>query len=464
MAYFSKSRTSSSVATSDALRFSALIGVFALGLLLLGSIIFYKERMLMADAPWVVYNIINTHSLFIQEHRYGAFITQMFPLAGSLLHLPLQWILVLYSASFNLFYFISGLALYRKGQYKFTLLLALYCTVCVSDSYFWTNNEVHQGVCWCMLLCGYWRYPEAQAWGKYTSWLLFTLLAALAIFSHPIIIVVTVYIFGFYLLARNQFDKRRRIVLIIIPAIIAVKYYLSKSGWYDEGKISTLESISFSQVKGVLHTSTARIFLNNCLGRYWAFSLLTLLSAGTLLYARKFLQLLWMLTFFTVYFIAVCTVYPNCDFPFYIESEWMCISIIAALPFVAYGLPGWRKEAAAVLSASFFLSAVIIIPLSAKPFQERIALLEKMMDYFRSREWYKVVILTDEHNFNNKLEQKLIMSWGMPAEMLILSRTDHPQQAGVTAVCLSQKAFHSSYTRTDEETFINTFYAEKREP
>ncbi len=70
-------------------RWIVWLPVAAIGALLLLSLVFYRERMLFIDAPHILFRISNNGALQITEHRYGSFITQLFPLAGSWLHLPL---------------------------------------------------------------------------------------------------------------------------------------------------------------------------------------------------------------------------------------------------------------------------------------------------------------------------------------------------------------------------------------
>src|SRR5690606_38236002 len=81
-----------------------------------------------------------------------------FPLAGVWLKLPLTLIVLLYSASFNLFYLVSGIVLFRLKQYHFLLLLAFYLTACATETFYWSNNEVHQGICWMLLTFGFLFY------------------------------------------------------------------------------------------------------------------------------------------------------------------------------------------------------------------------------------------------------------------------------------------------------------------
>jgi hypothetical protein len=103
-------------------------------LLLIGSVVFYKERMLFIDPGWVVFNILNKSSVLIAEYRYGALATQVVPLIAGWLQLPLSVILMLYSASFYVFYLVVVLLLVlRYRQWGFALLLGLYFSLFVSD-------------------------------------------------------------------------------------------------------------------------------------------------------------------------------------------------------------------------------------------------------------------------------------------------------------------------------------------
>src|SRR5690606_11941303 len=132
-------------------------------ILLVFSLLFYKERMLFVDPAWIVFNIINKGKLIIAENRYGAFITQIFPYFGSKLGLSLKSILILYSASFYLFYFFTAYIIgFKWKQEVFAILLALYLGVFVSDVFYWPNNEVHQGIAWMFLFLAYYQFKRGQ--------------------------------------------------------------------------------------------------------------------------------------------------------------------------------------------------------------------------------------------------------------------------------------------------------------
>jgi len=70
----------------QSLRKLANIAFAAMGALFVLAILFYKERVLFADAAFIAFHIINDKKLAIQENRYGSFITQVVPLFGQKLH------------------------------------------------------------------------------------------------------------------------------------------------------------------------------------------------------------------------------------------------------------------------------------------------------------------------------------------------------------------------------------------
>src|SRR5690554_4397262 len=165
----------------------AIILIFILTIL---SVWTYKERMLFVDPAWIVFNIINSGYFSFAEHRYGAFITQIFPLAAVYMGFSLKAILVLYSLSFYLFYLSAALIMGLMWKQKWlAILLAIYLILFVSDGYYWPNNEVHQGITWMMLFIAYYLRLKEQEVKSFLPYLLLTILAALAISSHLLVLI-----------------------------------------------------------------------------------------------------------------------------------------------------------------------------------------------------------------------------------------------------------------------------------
>lgn len=405
------------------LKTAARVSIGLLIVLLAGAVIFYRERMLFVDAPGIAFTIINQKTLAIQEHRYGSFITQMFPLAGTWLHLPVRVILILYSASFNLFYLVTGLLLYRMRAYALVVLLALYFTLFVSDTYFWTNNEVHQGIAWMFLMFGALWYMEEQKVRLWISVPVFIVLTFLAIFTHPLIMLCTGFLWVFMWMEKYHapFNSKynKWVYTGILACIVGVKFYLSQQGWYDSNKLHNVTHTTLPKVLATFQSDLADAFWKRCIRNYW---LLLLLFAGgltALVREKRYGTLFWTVSGVLGYFVLICLTYYEWT-TFYIESEWMIISIIGTAPFVFYFLPKMKSAVVALLLLAVFGIRLGYIWNSLPVFQNRVAHLQHMLDKMKEKNISKAIVVRKDE----RLERKLIMAWNTAPETIFLSALD----------------------------------------
>lgn len=393
-----------------------------LGVLLLAALIYYRERMLFLDAPWICFNIINSQALAIQERRYGSFITQIFPLIGSWLKCPLNTILLVYSASFNLFYLMSGIVLYKMKQYKWLLLLAFYFSLMMSQSYYWTNNEIHQGITWMFLLFGTLCYTERQNVRPVFKYSIFLILCFLAIFTHPLVLLVSGFLWVYLLIDGSEKVFRNRSVWlysILMLFVFALKYYYSVSGWYDGGKIASVTTVNAKTIHEVLNGETLRLLLYSSYSNYWVATVLLLSGCIFLIKKRTFLLFVWVIFSLLGYTFLILIVNNNPPLLFYVESQWMPLSIICSITFVWFIAERIRfNHLLFGLSLIFLVRAGYIYVLGA-PFKERLALVTSITDLAITNKTHKMIIIREEEN--TVLQEKLIMSWGLPIETLFLS-------------------------------------------
>lgn len=443
------------------LKLPSKIALGTLALLCLGSLFYYQERMLFSDASWLIYNIINQKQLFIQEHRYGSFITQLFPLIGVGLQLPLKAILILYSLSFNLFPLMVGLILYRQKQFEWLIILALYLSICVSESYYWTNNEVHQGIVWLCATMGLLTSQVNLKNQKISNYILFALLAFLAIFAHPIVLIISIYAFGMFIFSLRQQLRLASILpyAILLVGLIVVKYYLSQHGWYDQAKLDSLYHItSIQSLFQSFNCPTIRNFIHNCLTVYFVFSLLVLFGIGIMIAQKRFVQLVWTLVFMLAYCLCIAVIYPDCKDLFYIESEWMPISIMGVWAISFWGLKQLNTSIATLLLILIFGIQIIRINSSAVKFTKRITCIRSIINEPKIKQAQKVLIgpLTD----NDSLRKTLLMSWGLPIETLIYSSLERPNQA-VSVRIVDSNELKKLTAAPMPKRFINPFYTER---
>ncbi|MCB0659781.1 MAG: hypothetical protein KDC04_02535, partial [Saprospiraceae bacterium] len=116
----------------------SFLGLGTYTVLLILSIVFFKERAAFVDIAFHIFYIIKDNDFAIQNHRFIAFFTQLFPLFSSKMGLSLSNIMKLYSSSFIvlnviIFAFLS----YILRIWKFALILILMNTIIVSHTFYW---------------------------------------------------------------------------------------------------------------------------------------------------------------------------------------------------------------------------------------------------------------------------------------------------------------------------------------
>ena len=429
-----------------------LIALCVILFLTIYSFCTYKQRMLFADPSFIVFNIINKKQFIISEYRYGAFITQMFPLIASNLGFSLKSILIIYSLSFYLFYSISSLVLaYVFKQQWLVILLALYLTLFVSDVYFWPNNEVHQGICWMLLFIGLYQ-SKINVIVK--NFLLVTFLT-MAISSHLLVVIPLVFLW-IYIHSNiriNQLFKSGTFFFynILMILLISIRYMLSKSSHYDATKLEGVADISFQSIFETFSSGQANSFIQLVLNNYWLILPIIIWGIIILLKSKNYLNLFTYIVLSLGYFILICITFPesfNRNLRFYMESEWMALSIILATPFVLWILKSTKYYLSTLLLICIFSIRIGYIVHSYSYFNERFLTLERHVQNLKNKNIYKALLINDSKNSTDQY----IISWGLPIESLLLSKLNNdsiqttfkiientPQDNG------NKKTFHSSF-------------------
>lgn len=410
----------------------AIIGLFVV--LLIGSLVFAYERILFSDASFILFRIINIGTLQIQEQRYGSFITQMFPLAGTWLHLPLNWLVILYSVSFNLFFLaVAALLIFKFRNYSLAILMSFYFLLFVSDTWFWTNNEVHQGIAWMFLFFATIFYLSKTKTPQWISFLLFLLLAFLSIYTHPLVLFPATFLWIFFLLQRRYrpFNVSWSIIYSAVLIIICVsRFLISASGeHYDSGKLYVITHHPWKSALQIFSSPLTKEILKRTLWNYWLVPILFITGFYYGVKEKKYLPLLLTAAFCIIYFVAVCITFDR-FFPLYIESELMPLSIIAATPFVCYTFPKLKLKSATIVLVLVFTVRLIYIGASAEKFLNRKKWLDGTLQAMREQKITKGIIYED-----STLRNKLFMDWSAPAESLIASSLhgDHPNLTFIIA-------------------------------
>lgn len=435
-------------------RLFAAVAIAVAVFLLLLSLIFWKERMLFADAPHILFRIINLGTLQVQEQRWGSFITQGLPLLASKGGLSLKSVTVLYSASFNLFYLAVVLLLvFRHRRADLALMFALYLILFTTETFYWPNNEVHQGVGWLMLCFGEYCRQLRRGSAPALRVIVFLLLVTLAIWTHPLVMFPAGFLWAAFLLEEkgNAVKGEKILLSIFLFALAAWRYKWSRGHGYDSGKLEAIDGLKFSAVPKAFTSEMAVGFARSALLYYAVFTAFFVLGIWGLLKsgrrAAPALTILYALGFFFI----VAHTHPGFD-RFYIESEWMPLGFAAALPLVWYALPRLRTRVALVLlCAGIGLQAFWILR-AAAPFSARITFLQNKLLVMERAGAYKAFFPEPDE----KLRKELRLCWGAQVESILYTALDgeRPQR---TFAFLPSEQIDSAINTLGQRSLRSTF-------
>ncbi len=399
------------------------LALAGMAMLLVLSLVLFKERMFFIDPSFITFEIIQKGTFIFSEHRYGAFITQAVPLLLSKMNLPLNLILLSYSASFYAFYFgVMWVLGIRWKQYLLGVLLFAYCTCFVTDGFFWPNNEIHQGIAWLLLFIGHYKTKIIEAKPQFYQILISAILLTCSISCHLLVVPVIVFLWGFYFLVERGGDELKIthwIYTVIIGVLILVKYNLSLSTYYDKSKLKAIHSGAGSILDTLFQSEQLPSFLSYITTSYWYMIALSVGSFYLLLKAKQYLTALWWIGCSLGYALLIAVTFPNkieSDILFYYESEWMALAILLITPFLYFlkELP-YKSLLLSGLLIGFCVTKLLTCKTSYQKFHQRYINLEQLTRSLHDTGKSRVIIEADAN------AQSWLMDWGLPLESLLLS-------------------------------------------
>lgn len=424
----------------------AWISVVVVALLCVLSAVYYRERMLFIDAPHNLFLIINEGRFHIEEHRYGSFVSQLLPFAGYKLHLPLRALMILYSVNFNLFFLaIMLLLVFRFRNFSLSLLYGFYLTMFVSATFFWPNNEVHQGMGWLLLAFAVVMQLSRNGSKNYILYPVFVLLFYLAIWTHPLIMLVCLYLWFFLLSGQIDWSFGRlqtALLTLILVVLSLIKFNTGMHHGYDSSKIEMVTHFQFKNVLAVFRSPQLRFFLDHLTGNYWL--LLVVFVSGMVQLFRKKRIVLAILTLLAAsgYLLLICITFADVQNNlFYMESEYMPLAVICSAPFVYFVLPVWNKRLSIAFLCLVFSVRIGYIVQAAPVFSGRVGLMEKIRVKMKEKHITKAAIC----GLDGVTESQLVMSWGAPVESIFISglHRDQPQETFIFQTEDEIRGFHT---------------------
>jgi len=393
------------------------LGAFVYAILLVLSLFFFEERTAFLDIAYHLFYIIKDGDFAIQNNRFGSCFTQVFPLIASKLNLDLRLVMKVYSAAFVVVYAsVFFVMMFVVKSYQFSLVMLLHCTLMVTDTFFWIQSELPQGLAFLLLFFSFIIHKKEFA---SSIWYLpFITIGMLTVtFFHPLILFPFLFIVAFFYTKENLQLKSILVSLAItFFGIIILKQLFFKTT-YDSAAIGGLKNfISFFPDYITLQSN--KDFIKYVLADYQIIWLLFFALLFFYWRFKKVYKFFLLFTFVTGYLLIVNVSFSNGAEQFYMENLYLPLSVMIIISFVFDLMPSVQQKYVVPILCFILVVRLFQISINHQPYTERLSYLKQILDKTELLENKKIIIPSSAVSTDT-----LMMTWASPYEFWLLSTT-----------------------------------------
>lgn len=407
-------------------RSSYKLGFIAYTCLIIMAIIFYQERTVFVDIAYHMFHILKDDTFAIQNFRFGAIFTQLIPLVGGKLQLSLDTIMLLYSAGFIVYYFICyAICGSVLKQYGLALVLLLGNILFVTDTFFWIQSELPQGLAFMMVVLSLVNYSKSK---PDNPWLLSLVFAGgvTVAFFHPLLLFPLGFIFLYSLLNSELFlNKKLFLSFFIFYLLIVVIKTIAFKTPYDNTAFSGVKNF-LTLFPDYFTIDSNKVLLKNFITKYYWIPVVSIWLVVVYVSKKEWLKLGLLVVAVTGYFLLINVSYPSGATDFYIENLYLPIGIMLAVPLVYDIFPvlSFRnKNMPILLIATIITTGLLRIFIHSDPYVARLEWGKGILNKYEGK---KVLMHSSEAPMDT-----LLMTWGTPYEFWLLSTAEKGTSASI---------------------------------
>lgn len=400
------------------------LGIGTYTVLIVLAIVYYLERTAFVDISFHLFSLITSGTWAIQNFRFGALFTQAVPLLGIHMGLSLHSLALLYSLVFLILYAsIFWIVVRVLRQPRLGLLLLGYHVVMVTDTFYWIQSELSQGVAFLILYFAVlFRIDQDPMERSKPVWsMVHPVVLFMLVFFHPLML----FVFGFlwiYFWHTRALDRR---LLGISGGAFGSMYLIKHLFFKTPYDTQSMEGMG-NLVRFFPHydeVPTMIAFAGDLVHDY------TLMLGGLfilLIWAvawRKWMILVMVFGSFVGYTLLVNCSYPDDTVKFYRENLHLPLAIFVLTPLILQVLPARPPRAAWLGIGVICLIRLVHIQQAHEPYTAR---LDWMRQFLQDHPGQKLIV-------DDRLlpADTLLMTWASPYEFWLLSTLETGQTASV---------------------------------
>ncbi len=396
------------------------LGIFGFLVLVILSVVFYKERVCFIDSAFQFFKIVNFERFNVELNRYTAYIAQIPLLLAVKSGAGLKFLALVFSTGYILLYFVVFLiCLYPLKNKPASLVVLFVLIICSGLTFFHITTETHLALVFSVLFYAWIEYDlkKSQPLIKYT--LISGLIILLTVFSHPVSIFTLAFAVFYHFITDKSRPSLPKLLFISVftAAVYVFKMLLLKEHTYEK---SFLAGIGFENLSGRLtEIKSLEFFIFNVHRIYLLIILMGI--ALTLFYFRQrnYRKWVWLAGFYVLFFVISIFIYHQDDSRVMHERSFMPFALLVSIPFVTDVLPALKPGYRLLIIILILGKSFMTISGKGAWLHQRTAYIENMI--YQNRKAGIQKSIAAKSSFDN---EAINVPWALPFESLILSSMD----------------------------------------
>lgn len=413
-------------------------------LLMLMAIVLYKER-LFADASYYFFHAVNGGWFHIEHGRTVLGISQILPILGYYLGMPLKILTLLSSLGHELFYYtIFLLLIYRIKDKAGAITVLMIHLIGQLWLYYSPMLEICYGAALVVLFYSILRTKKYED----DKWMIIMLISQwLAMTSHPENFLLIFFVMAYDFLERGWRQRVHLSSIVLFGIAILVEVLTFSS--YELGKVGDVNRQA--SASNLLDVSYLKGLANLFVGYYPELIVFLIISATLMLFRKKFLKL--TLLFGAVFFLLVIVNHSAManEFTRYYESMYNPLVLLIVFVFMYEIYASSSKKVQLMLAFGLIGIAsfrIVWIWDYGEPLRKRMNQMERIVDYAQGLDATKFII--DKQNFQKEYSH---VAWSLPIETLIISAIDG-KEASLSIATKKDYRYHGNNRKLSDSSYI----------
>lgn len=396
--------------------------------MLLLSILLYQERMLSMDTAYYTFRVLLNTDFYTGHDRTISYIPQILPILALKMGCSLKTFLIVYSASFILFYYmVYNIIVYVFKNPQAALFLALALGLSIRYKFYGPVGEVVLSIPLLALLAGWLSKPK-EYFKNLNPWLDTLIgcgLATLLTTGHPFITIGTAIFLGFHLLYHKKWTNIPFwVTSIYTGGLLYYKFIFVQRDAYETERIDRL-----AEAGKVLY-NLDDYYITEVVARFFSTDYFLAFAAFIAVLVVLFINRRWLIAIYmSISFLVVLAVvvvmhaYISSDIFIMLDGYMAHLGLVWAIP-LAFVFGKENKPWIALSFAVLMAFSLFKIYNSHTFFSERIEYLKTAMAEHTDAAHPKAIASRKNYNYD-----KLWIGWAMALETLMISSIDDPDQS-----------------------------------